>query len=160
MSHKAIRELIQDTVKSLADNITFSYGRTSDFNQEKKPSGTLVNLDLLSSTPQFAVDGVLNYVKTWNCSMAFYKYDRAESIASDYAKILDDTDLLVDRFINALNTYSHLSDGITVADMNEEPFIKATSAILTGHLISFTILQEDTFDYCAIDCRLSDPNDC
>lgn len=161
MSHKSVRELIQDTVKSLADNITFSYGRTSDFNQQQdKPLGTLVNLDLMSAVPVFSVDGVSNYVKGWSCLMAFYQYDETGSTELEYVKILDETDTLVDQFINKLNKYSYDADTIMIADINEEPFVKTTKDILTGHLLRFTIQTQDTFDYCAIDCVMSNPNDC
>ncbi len=160
MSHKSVRELIQDTVKSLADNITFSYGRTSDFNQSAKPLGVLVNLDLLNSSPVFATDGVLNYMKSWTCNMAFYKYDTQGSVETEYTLILDDTDTLVDQFINKLNRYSYDSDKILITGIQQEPFVKTTSAVLTGHLLRFTLEVQDTFDYCTIDCEMSNPNDC
>lgn len=161
MSHKSVRELIQDTVTSLADNITFSYGRTSDFNQEREKNlGTLVNLDLMSAIPVFAVDGVSNYTKSWSCSMAFYKYDDKGSTELEYVKILDETDELVDQFINKLNKYSYDADTILISDVNEEPFVKVTAHVLTGHLLRFTIQTQDDFDYCSIDCVMSDPNEC
>lgn len=161
MSHKSVRELIQDTVKSLADNITFSYGRTSDFNQQQdKPLGTLVNLDLMSAVPVYAVDGVHNYTKAWRCSMAFYQYDEKGSTELEYVKILDETDTLVDKLLNKLNFYSFKADTITILDMNQDPFVKATKDVLTGHLLGFTVQTEDEFDYCAIDCVMSNPNDC
>lgn len=161
MSHKALRELIQDTVTSLADNITFSYGRTSDFDQQpNKPIGVLVNLDLMSSSPEFAVDGVTNYTKAWGCSMAFYKFDSTASTELEYTPILDDTDLLVDQFINKLNKYSYDADTIMISGIAQEPFVKVTKDILTGHLLRFTVQVQDTFDYCAIDCERSNPNDC
>ena len=37
--------------------------------------------------------------------MAFYGKDQADSTQDQYEKILDDTDYLVDRFLNNLNTY-------------------------------------------------------
>lgn len=161
MSHKSVRELIQDTVKSLADNITFSYGRTSDFNQNRnKPLGTLVNLDLMTSIPVYSVDGVSNYTKSWRCLMAFYQYDEKASTELEFVHILDETDTLVDQFINKLNKYSYDADVILILDINQEPFVKTTDAVLTGHLLGFTIQTQDTFDYCSIDCVMSNPNDC
>lgn len=161
MSHKSVRELIQDTVKSLADNIYFYYGRGSDFNQQQnKPEGILVNLALLSATQQYAVDGVSNYVKIWRCTLAFYKFDTTGSDSDEYQLILDETSVLVDKFLNKLNFYSEQADYIRISDINENPFVKTLKDILTGHLVEFTIETQDDFDYCAIDCVISGSNDC
>ncbi len=106
MSHKGIRLLIQDTVKSLGDDIDFTYARTSDFNigasDKRYP---YVVLDPISAVPEYTVDNVSNYMKRWICSMAFYGADKVDSTQEHYVKILDDTSDLVDKFVNKLNFY-------------------------------------------------------
>lgn len=150
MSHKCIRLLIEDTAKSLADDIQYTYARTSDFNQIRDKKYPFITLDPLRSIPQYTVDGTLNYMKEWGCNMAFYQLDKAGSTGDEYALILDEMDSYVDKFINRLNFYSSQSEGITIQSINQEPFIKATSDILTGYLLTFTILAADTFDYCTV----------
>lgn len=150
MSHKCIRILIEDTAKSLADNIKFTYARTSDFNMIRDKKYPFITLDSLRAIPQYGTDGTLNYMKAWSCNMAFYEPDDAGSTGEDYALILDRTDIYVDQFINKLNFYMSKSDEILIQGVNQEAFVKATADILTGHLLSFTILAQDSFDYCSV----------
>ena len=153
MSHKGIRLLIEDTAKSLGDDIQFDYARTSDFNitasAQRYP---FITLDLLSSIPEYTIDNTRNYMKRWLCSMAFYGLDKQDSTQAEYVKILDDADDLVDKFINKLNFYSANSDDIIITNINQQPFVKNTSAILTGFVLTFQIQQTDQFNYCGLGC--------
>jgi len=106
MSHKGIRSLIEDTAKSLGNDIQFTYARTSDFNQTPQERYPFITLDLLTSTPVYAIDSTRNYMNRWSCNMAFYQPDKEESIQEEYALILDQMDDLADRFINKLNFYA------------------------------------------------------
>lgn len=151
MSHKSIRQLIQDTATGLQDDIHYSYGKTSDFNQEQKNKFLMVNTSPLTASAAYRNNGVTNYMKQWGVEIAFYKFDKEESTGEEYALILDQTDSLVDKFINNLNFYSLKSDDILVQGMNQQPFVKVTADILTGHILTFQLLANDDFDYCR-DC--------
>lgn len=153
MSHKSIRLLIEDTAKSLQDDIQYSYGKDTDFNQEQKRSLTLINTSPLSAVPSYRVNGTFNYMKAWSIEMAFYAIDSPASIGDEYAGILDRMDLLVDQFVNKLNFFSEKSDTLIIQNISQTPFIKATADILTGYILTFQILVNDNFDYCSInDC--------
>lgn len=143
MSHKSLLCLIENSVRAIHDDIQFSYGLESAFAHEKKYAFTFVNVSPLNAVASFAVDGVFNYSKTWNVEMGFYKYDKKDNY--DKAKILNDTDLLVDKFINKMNQ----ADNITMASIVQTSFIEAVD-IMTGHLLTFSITLNDSFDYCEI----------
>jgi hypothetical protein len=149
VSHKAIRTLLEETALSLADDIQFSYGTETDFNQSEKKGSILINVAPLVSVPTYTVNGVFNYQKQWNVEMVFYKVDNSQEI--EYTQILDELDELVDRFTNNLNSFQEKSDQIVIQAMNQTPFIKATAEILSGWLLTFQILAMDDFDYCR-DC--------
>ena len=149
MSHKGIRLLLEKTAESIADDIQFSYATETDFNQGKKTGSILVNVSPLVSVPAYRVNGTSNYMKQWNIEMAFYKPDNSNAL--EYKTILDDLDTIVDQFINQLNFKSQKADEITLSAFNQTPFIKATSDILTGWLLTFQILANDDYDYC-LDC--------
>ena len=154
MSHRDVRQFIEDTAKSLATDIQFTYARTSDFNIIKDKKYPYIVLDPLSSTPAFSNEGVSNYTKAWACSMAFYQLDDMASTADQYKLILDQMDSYVDKFINKLNRYSTMSDEVLIQNISQTPFIKTTADVLTGYLLSFTLLVSDQFEYCEIDCEL------
>lgn len=160
MSHKSVRLLIESTAKSLADDIQFTYARTSDFNVIRDKKYPFITLDPLNATPQFTDTGV-TYIKAWTCNMAFYQLDKEGSSQDEYALILDEMSLYVDKFINKLNLYSTQSDTIVISSVSQTAFIKATADILTGYLLTFTLLAQDDFDFCAddLDCVVT-TNEC
>ena len=149
MSHKGIRTLIEKTALKLQDDVQFSYGVDTDFNQARKKGNLLINVSPLTASPQYAVNGVQNYMKSWNVEMVFFKIDNTSKL--DYPTILDDVDTFVDTFINQLNFFLHKSDQFILSGFNQSPFVKATADCLTGWLLTFTIFANDDFDYC-VEC--------
>lgn len=152
MSHKSIRKLIEDTVKNIRDDIDYSYGKQTDFNQARNDSSFFfVTTGEMSATAVYAVDGTYNFSKRWSVTMIFYKQDREDSAMEDYSLILDEVDEAVDRFYNDLNFFASKSEQILLTNFNQQPVIKATAHILTGFILSFQITAQDDFTYCR-DC--------
>lgn len=145
MSHKSLRTLIENTVKSIHDDVQYSYGEETDFNQTRKKGVIMVNLSPLVANTVFADNNVLNYSKAWNIQIAVYKRDKQDNV--NYGEILDVTDDFIDRFVNKLN----LTETLTISGINQTPFIKALADILTGHLLTMTVTLNDSFEYCE-DC--------
>lgn len=156
MSHKGIRLLLEDTAKSLGDDIQFDYGRTSDFNLLRDKRYPFISSGLFSAIPSYSVNGVANYSKQWQGDVTFYQLDREDSDQSEYALILDEMDFYVDSFINKLNFYmidrSIKSDDIVITFGTQQPFIKATADILTGWILPLQIRVTDNFNYCGLGC--------
>jgi len=157
MSHKGVRTLIEDVSKSLGDDIQFTYARPSDFNNLRDKRYPFIALDPLFSVPAFTVNNAANYVKRWSVAMAFYQIDDESSDQTQYAKILDEMDTFVDKFINKLNLWTLEKPDldeieIVITGISQQPFIKATADILTGYTLSFTLETPDTFNYCDIVC--------
>jgi len=148
VSHKSIRKLIQDTALGLQDDIHYSYGKTTDFNQEEKKKLLMVNTSLLTASASYRDNNVSNYMKQWTVQMVFYKFDTEDSTAEDYSKILDETDHLVDRFINDLNMFVYDSDKIVITSVSQQAVVKVLADILTGHMLTFQMLVNDDFEYC------------
>lgn len=152
MSHKGIRKLLENTAKSLGDDIQYTYARDSDFNLLRDKRYPFISTSPLISTPTYTVNGVQNYMKAWSVQMAFYEKDEPSSGGEEYVEILDEMDKYVDEFINKLNFYAHqstiTSDEIIISGIRQEPFIKAMGDILTGYILTFTITVNDNFNYC------------
>jgi hypothetical protein len=156
VSHKGIRLLLEDTARSLGDDIQFDYGRTSDFNQLRDKRYPFISSGLFTAQPSFAVNNVTNYSKLWRGEVTFYNLDKEDSGQDQYALILDEMDDLLDRFVNKLNTYSYntciTSDDIVITFGQQTAFIKATADILTGWIIPIEIRVTDDFNYCGLGC--------
>jgi hypothetical protein len=156
VSHKGIRLLLEDTAKSLADNIQFDYGRTSDFNMLRDKKYPFISVSPLNASASYAVNNVTNFSKVYQVQIAFYQLDQEHSSQDEYAPILDEMNLLADSFFNKLNFFVQGrcldSDDIILTGMSQQPFVKATADILTGYIMNFSITVTDSFDYCAIGC--------
>lgn len=155
MSHKGIRLLLEDTAKSLGDDIQFDYGRTSDFDQLRDKRYPFISISPLNATASYAVNNTSNYSKTYQVQSAFYQLDSEDSGQDQYAIILDEMNALADNFINKLNFYIDnclSSDELILTGMSQQPFIKVTADILTGYYMTFSIQVTDNFDYCGLGC--------
>lgn len=156
MSHKGIRLLIEHTAKSLADNITFDYGRRSDTNMNRDIKYPLIACNPLSATASYTVNNTSNYTKVWQVQIAFLQEDKEESDQEEYSKHLDDMHQLADLFINTLN-FNAESDCVTsgeivITGINYQPFIKIMKDIVTGYVLNFSIQETDDFNYCEVVC--------
>jgi len=156
MSHLAVRTLISDTLKSIDDSILFAYARASDFNQIGIKDDKRVRLDPLRQVLEYNEN--YNLSKQYQVTMFFYKLDSLQAAEEETAKILDDTDLISDKFINKLNLYSFYEDSTDevstqnteISSIRKEPIIKVTADCVTGWGVSFNFTVPDTFDYCSL----------
>lgn len=148
MSHKAIRQLIESTARSLQDDIQYSYGTEADFALNKEKSLFLIHTDPLVAVPGYrSNNSTTNFMKQWGVAMAFWHHDEMSSSMEEYAEILDFADSMVDKFINKLNFFTPLSGTFILQGFNQLPFVKMTN-IGTGYTLTFQMLVSDNFDYC------------
>ena len=156
MSHKGIRLLIESTAKSLADNITFDYGRRSDTNMERNIQYPLIACDPITASANFADNNVSNYSKTWQVAMVFLDEDKTSSDQDEYTLILDRMNQLADDFIIKLNFNAQgdcvESGDIIITGINQQPAIKVMKDVATGYLLTFSIREIDDFNYCEVVC--------
>lgn len=153
MSHKSVRDFLEAKVLGLGDHVKFGYGRASDFNAIKDKGYPYVWCDPLTSTLNI-IDGLVA-TETYNVTLVFYKYDKADSTEEEYKLILDSTDSLVQQFIRDLNedlesgSLSTLVTGNTeLSAITKEPVIKVMADVLTGWIVTFSLTVPDKFDYC------------
>lgn len=157
MSHKAVRQLIEEVSQSLADNIVFVYARETDFNSITNKKDPLVRLELLKSNPYF-IEEKMTLNAYYPIEMMFYQLDDMQGAEEETLKVLDDCDKLVQEFLRKLNrldfnedtTVSISTYTVTISNIQCQPFIKQTVDCLTGFVVSFTMEVPDDFDYCSI----------
>lgn len=155
MSHQAVRELIEAKALAVADNVNFGYGRGSDFNQIKDKTYKYIWLDPLTSTILIGEDQV-NFVEQYNISLVFYGFDAPDSTQDQYKLILDETDVLVQKFLRDLQndllnddtTIQLTSNNIAISGIAKQPVIKVMADVLTGWIVTFNLTVPDNYDYC------------
>lgn len=154
MSHKSIRLLIRDVVKSLSDNLQFGYGRRSDFNLVKNKSYPIVwLLPLTASTVLNSSDR--SRTKTWNCIIVILDMDKPGDKHKDINVILDEMDDLGDKIIQRIDDWYQSERDIvgtlTLQNINQTTIIKEDAAIDSGWLFTFQMITSDDFAYCVPD---------
>lgn len=156
-SHLAVRTLISDTIKSIDDSILFAYARASDFNTIGKKLDKRVCLDPLKQivTP---IESGFGFTKTYQVGMVFYRLDDKQGAEEASAAILDEMDLLSDKFLNKLNDILLDKDNtddvntqtVELTNMRKEPVFKVTADICTGYIFTMDLVVPDAFDYCSM----------
>lgn len=157
MSHKAVRQLIRDTAKSLGDSIQFVYARKTDFNSIRDKKYPFIQLELLNSSAQFNSSNV-TLTSVYPVAMTFYQLDSLQGAEDDTTQILDSTDDLVQAFMRKMNLLSFSEDdSVTVSTANIvltnfklQSFVKMTVDCLTGWIMTFDMEVPDDFDYCSL----------
>jgi len=156
-SHLAVRTLISDTVKSIDDSILYAYARASDFNALGKKLDKRVCLDPLKQKID-PIENGFGFTKTYQVGMVFYQLDDKQGAEDATAKILDETDLLSDKFLNKLNDILLDKDNtddintqtVEITNVRKEPVIKVTADIATGFILQMDLIVPDSFDYCSM----------
>lgn len=156
-AHLAVRTLISDTIKSIDDSILYAYARASDFNSLGKKLDKRCQLDPLKERLEFT-SGSYNLTKTFAIGLVFYRLDDKQGAEEATAAILDEMDLLSDKFLNKLNDIlldKDNTDDITtftteITNITKEPVVKVTTDIATGYVLKFDLVTPDAFDYCSL----------
>lgn len=151
MSHLSVRTLLSDVAKSLADNIQTDYGRQSEFNMIRNKSHPWIWILPLYSGRQF-LNNNLTKTKTWDVSILFLDMDSADADQAQSATILDRMDVLLDKYIHALDDWSIRSDDVlgamTIQNDRQTPLYKDNSDIQSGWLLQFQMIVSEDFQYC------------
>jgi hypothetical protein len=154
MSHRAIRCLIGDAVKSLDDKIQFGYGRRSDFNIDNKKKYPFVWMLPLTATTNIPSDGS-GITKTWSIILVIIDIDKSGSTVKEYDDILDKMDFIADSLIRRIDDWyqsgTDIVGTVTITSVNQTTIIKDDSDIHTGWLLAFQMVTSDDFDYCTPD---------
>lgn len=157
MSHKAVRQLIRDTAKSLGDSIQFVYARATDFNAIRDKKYPFIQLELLNANASFNESNVtLN--SSYPVAMTFYQLDSLTGAEDQTTNILDQTDDLAQAFMRKMNLYSFSEDdtvaiatkNIVLTNFKMQSFVKMTTDCLTGWIVRFDMEVPDDFDYCSL----------
>lgn len=150
MSHRSVRLLLEDVAKSLADKMQFGYGRRSEFNLIENKRYPYIWLLPLTGGRRYRES--TTRTKTWNIAILFLDMDEADNDDKQTAKIHDEMDVILDRYMENLDTWDlRESDTVgttTIRNDNQQPFYKDDSDINSGWLLTFQLEVSDDFVYC------------
>lgn len=153
MSHQSVRLLLEDVAKSLADNIHFDAGRESEINNLKEEKIRYIWL-----LPLIGIPSPLNNTSrttTWDIALVFLQKDKFDASNKETNIILDEQDVLVDKFLVRLDDWSQTDNDnvgqISVDSIRKTAIYKEQAAVMSGWMLSFRLTVPDGFIYCTPD---------
>ncbi len=156
MNHKAVRDLLSDITKSLDPTISFGYGRLSDFNKIRDKKYPYIWSDVVSKSGSYT-DNAINLTSTYAVTLSFLDKDETANDENQTNPVLDKMMDLSDEFINKLNLsdfneseLATITDTLQITNITQNRVIKDHADILTGWVVSFSLIVPDDFDYCSI----------
>lgn len=152
MSHLSIRTLLGDVARSLDDSVQFGYGRRSEFNMIENKKYPYIWLLPLSAGRRF-INNNTTKTRTWTVQMVFLDVDKADANEDQTTEIHDTLDLMVAKFMQALDDWYERSydtvGALTIQNDNQQPFYKDDAGIHSGWFLTFQIVVSDDFLYCS-----------
>jgi hypothetical protein len=152
MLYESLYNLLESVSNDLPFDNEFQHGRGSDINIfADNNRDFLIWLSPMRSTGTFPNQGNRLF-NTYNVELAFYHRDEGSSTNEVTRNILELTDKASIQYLLDLNqsieSTDTIQDSVTIESISREPFIKVSSHILTGILLTFRITLPDDFKYC------------
>jgi hypothetical protein len=154
------REEVRAFLKAGADAIPtdFDSGRVTEFNSKRNNAYPFSWVESLRTTTAFQISGS-TLIDSWNVVIHIAMLDKADSNQEDYEPIIDACDQIARKLIWQYNRILYISTNtstanqtayklITLDGVSREPFIKKHADVLTGVILSFTLIVPDRTDVC------------
>lgn len=121
--------------------IPFDTGRISEFNSNRSNTYPYVWLETMSATTS-----LLNSIPTdtYVVKLHILSKDSIDSSNSDYESLIDEADQVARRLIKRYNDILNEYTLVTISNISRVPFIKKHADCLTGVLLTFNLIVQDT----------------
>jgi hypothetical protein len=152
MVYESLYNLLNSVASNLDYDVEFAHGRGSDINIfSSNNKSIMIWLSPMRATGSFPNQGNRLF-KNYTIELGFYQVDQHDSTNVQTREILESTDKAATDYILSLNTtipdLDGISDEVSITNISQLPFIKISTHILTGHVVTFNILLPDDFNYC------------
>lgn len=151
MLYKSLYTLLQTTATSLPFDVEFNHGSGSDINIfSDQNKSVLIWLSPLRKNFTFP-NQANRMFSNWTVELAFYMKDQKDASNEQSLAILETSDKITTKYLidlqDSVASLDNIVDDISISG-SQESFIKRTSHVLTGHLVTFNINLPDDFEYC------------
>lgn len=139
MTRKEAKEFIQSGAEFY--QIPFDTGRISEFNSNRSNTYPYVWLETMSATTS-----ILNSIPTDTYAVRLHilSKDWIDSSNSEYESLIDEADQVARKMIKRYNDILNNYNLITISNISRTPFIKKHADCLTGVLLTFNLIVQDT----------------
>jgi hypothetical protein len=139
MTRSEVKEFIQSGAVLL--QIPFDTGRISEFNSNRTNTYPFVFLETVSA--QTTLTNSLP-TDTYAIKIHILSKDWIDSSNQEYESLIDKADIVAQKLIKRYNDILSNYNLVTINSISRVPFIKKHADCLTGVLLSFNLLTQDT----------------
>lgn len=147
MKRSEVRAFIKSAVNSVSPAVRFNSGLLTFFNSNRENKYPYVFMESANVSPDFPNTN-LAPTNSWNIILHCADLDRADSIPDQYELIVDDMDELAAELIAKINQVTSGYKDIKIESVDRTPFVKKHADILSGVILTFTIIEVDKTNYC------------
>lgn len=147
MKRSEVRAIIKSAVNSVSPAVRFNSGLLTFFNSNRSNKYPYVFMEAASVSPDLTSVN-LAPVNQWNIILHCADMDAADSIPDQYELIVDSMDELAAKLITKINQVVSGYKNLTIEGIEREPFIHKHADVLSGVILSFTIVEVDKTNYC------------
>lgn len=139
MTRPEVKEFIESGAQLL--QMPFDTGRISEFNSNRSNTYPFVFLETVSVQTTLT-----NSIPTDTFSIKIHvlSKDRIDSSNSEYEDLIDQADVIAQKLVKRYNDILSNYNLVTITGISRIPFIKKHADCLTGVLLSFSLLSQDT----------------
>ena len=139
MTRTEVKEFIQSGPELY--QIPFDTGRITEFNSNRYNTYPFVWLETVSATTN-----LINSIPTDTYSIRLHilSKDWIDSANSDYESLIDEADQIARRLVKRYNDILNNYNLVTISNISRVPFIKKHADCLTGVLLTFNLITQDT----------------
>lgn len=145
MKRSEIQAFIRLGVEEMAPQVTFGYGRLTEWNSKRSNDypGTW-----LETVPMNTVLNNSLPNDSWPIRLHIGKLDAHDSSPEQYELLINECDELAQKLIKQYNDELEDAVNVTISDISREPFIKKHADCVTGVILAFTLTVIDKTNLC------------
>lgn len=146
MTRSEVRNLIEQGINALGNQIEFGSGRISEFNKLTDKDYPFVWLESLSTDTDINNQGA--YSDKWDVKLHIVKKDSPDSLAKEYECIIDECDYIGQQLTKQYADLLSSAKLVSFDSAKREPFIHKHADDTTGIILSMTLTIPDTTNVC------------
>lgn len=145
MKRSEVRALIKSAVNALSPAVRFNSGLLTFFNSDRKNKYPFVFMEAAQISSDITSLAPIN---SWDIILHVADLDKIDSIPDEYEDIVDDMDEIAAKVIAQLNQIISGYKNVNIEGVNREPFVHKHADVLSGVILTFTLISTDKTNYC------------
>lgn len=149
MNRTQIRSFLQAGVTAVNSSIQFGSGLITDWNANRSNEYPGTWWESIVTDNAELTEQVLP-LDEWPIKIHIGKKDALDSSTTQYESIVDDCHYIAQQLVHQYSQImsNHFYSSVSITGISREPFVKKHADIVTGVILSFTLVDPDKTNLC------------